>query len=248
MAAAGVILALLRRPGLPLCIRGVLRLRLEGRMVKNILSIGIPNGVESTMFHFGRLILTSMVAAMSTSAIVANAVGNVIGQFHIFAAQSIGLGMVTVVSRCVGAGDYAKARFYTRKLMKGMIWTQIAINALCLAVTPLVLWAYHLSPESGRLALILTALHAVMSMVLYPLAFGVCNTLRAAGDARYTMWVSSISMWVLRIFAGYVLGFPFRLGVVGLWSAQVILDWSARAICFGLQYRGRRWEEKALKG
>ena len=196
------------------------------------------------MFHFGRLIITSLAASMSTSAIVANAIGNTVGIFHIFAAQSIGLGMVTVCSQCVGTGDFEKVRFYTRQLMRSMFLAQLILNILQAAATPLILRLYHVSEEASRLALIVILLHGIFSVLLYPAAFGFCNTLRAAGDARYVMVVSTSTMWIGRIFGGWLLGIALGWGVVGIWFAQVVLDWLPRSILFVRRYRSSAWEKK----
>lgn len=246
VVSAVILLALLFRPEQALCIRGIFRMRPKLRLIRSILFIGIPGGVESTMFHFGRLMLTSIIAGMGTSAITANAIGNTVGVFHIFAAQSIGLGMVTIVSQCIGAGETEQARFYTRKLMRAMFVAQAAVNLLLGLAMPLILRGYRVTEETARLALMITLLHSVFSVLLYPPAFGLCNTLRAAGDARYVMLISSLTMWIGRIFAGYLLSVWCGWGIMGIWLAQAVLDWGFRAILFVARYRGSEWENKKL--
>lgn len=243
MAAAGIILGLLLRPDQDLHIRGLLRTRPDRQAMRDILAVGVPGGVENIMFHFGRLVITSIISGMSTAAIVANAIGNTLGIFHIFAAQSIGLGMVTVASQCVGAGSAAKTRLYTRKLMKAMFMAQAGVNLALALATPALLALYNVSAEATRLALIVSLLHGAFSVILYPPAFGYCNTLRAAGDARYVMVVSSATMWLGRILAGYLLGVSFGFGIVGVWMAQAVLDWGLRSVFFVSRYRKGGWEK-----
>ena len=67
------------------------------------------------MFHFGRLILFSLISTFGTASITANAIGNTMGNFHVFAGQAICMGLTTVVSQCVGAGAYDRARYYMKK-------------------------------------------------------------------------------------------------------------------------------------
>ena len=71
------------------------------------------------------------------------------------------------------------------------------------------------------------------------------NTLRAANDVSFCMWISIASMWVFRIGFSYILGRTFGMGVFGVWVAMTI-DWVFRSILFVIRYRGKRWEAKTV--
>ncbi len=231
---------------LPLHLRELRSYHFDGRMVKNILSIGVPSGVENGMFYFGRLILTSLISTFGTASIMANAMGNVIGNFHVFVGTAMGLGMTTVASRCVGAGDYAAARKYTRKLMGWCYALSGAVNALLLLAIPLILHLYRVEGETARLAAWVIGLHGVGTILLYPTSFPLSDTLRSAGDARYTMLVTMASMWLCRVGLGVVLGEYAGFGVLGVYMAHMV-DWTARSVCFLLRYRGKRWQHAAME-
>lgn len=87
-------------------------------VIKKILYIGIPSGVENSMFQLGKILLLSLISTFGTVQITANAVSNTIAGFEILPGAAIGLAMVTVISRCVGAGDNEQVKYYTKKLMK----------------------------------------------------------------------------------------------------------------------------------
>lgn len=74
-------------------------------MIKRILGIGAPYGLENGMFHFGRLLVLSLVATFGTTAIAANSVGGTIVTFQALPGMAIGMGLTVIISRCVGAGD-----------------------------------------------------------------------------------------------------------------------------------------------
>lgn len=244
--AAVAMLALLRKPELPLHLPKKFQFRHEKAIIRNILWLGVPNGIEGSMFQLGKVLLVSVVSGFGTAAVAANAIGNTIASFQILAPQSIGLGMVTVVSRCVGAGDFSAARTYTRKLMRWGYVSMLLTNLVILALLPLALWAYHLSPEATGYARVILLAHAVMGILIWPLSFQLPQTLRAAGDTRFTMLVSSASMWAFRVVLGVILAREFQLGVLGVWCAMFV-DWVVRSVAFILRYRGHRWETKALK-
>ena len=246
IAAAVLILVALRRPGLPLRLELPFSFRHERTMIRNILYVGVPNGIEGSMFQLGKILLLSVVSPFGTASVAANAVGNAVCAFQILAPQSIGLGMVTVVSRCVGAGDFEKARAYTRKLIRwgygALALTVVAIELLL----PVILWAYNLSAEATRYALMIITAHGLIGVALWVPSFQLPQTLRAAGDTRYTMTVSSLSMWAFRVVLGVWLARGLGFGLLGVWGAMFV-DWAFRALLFLLRYRSHRWEFSALQ-
>ncbi|MBR0283578.1 MAG: MATE family efflux transporter [Oscillibacter sp.] len=245
--AACVILFVLCNPKLPLHLSNIRSFSFRPRLMRNILYIGIPSGIENGMFQLGRLVLFSLISTFTTAAIVANAIGNTLGNFHLFAGQAVNLGLTPVVSQCVGAGEYDEARYYMRKLTKVCYALLIVINLLILAALPLIMRVYGVSPEAERLAIRVTVLHGVSSMILWTPSFLVPSFLRAAGDARYTMIVSMCSMWLCRVLFAYILGKYLGYGVEGVWFAHAILDWSTRSLIFFRRYRSGVWMEKAIR-
>ena len=104
---------------------------LTGQMVKKILSIGVPNGLENSMFQLGKIIVLSLVSTFGTYAIAANAVSNAIALFQILPGMAITLAITPVISRCVGAGDYEQAKYYNKKLM---LITYVSMTAMVLFI------------------------------------------------------------------------------------------------------------------
>ena len=165
--------------------------------------------------------------------------------FHCVAGNALGLGIVTVVSQCVGAGDYGKARFYTKKLMKAAyICMDLCVLAVYLLM-PLVLRLYNVSPEAESCARQIVWMHGFVGMLIWPLAFTLPQALRAAGDTRFTMVVSSVSMWTMRVGFGVLLGRFLGFGVLGIWMAMFV-DWLLRIAFFLPRFHGHKWETMAL--
>ena len=246
--AAVVILWRLSNPDLPLCLEGFRSFSFRPMLMRNILYIGIPSGVENGMFQLGRLVLYSLISTFSTAATTANAIGNTLGNFHCFAGQAVSLGSVTVISQCVGAQEFDEARRYMRKLSLLAYVLMAVVNVILLILLRPIMRIYSVSPEAERLAIIVSTLHGMSAIVLWVPSFLTASFLRAAGDARFTMLVSMLSMWLCRVFFAYVLGKGLGYGVVGVWFAHAILDWSVRSIVFTLRCRSGKWTEKAIPG
>ena len=245
--AAVVILAMLFDEKLTLHLSNVKGFRVNARLMKNIFYIGVPSGVENGMFHLGRLVLFSLISTFGTASIVANAIGNTIGNFNCFAGSAVNLGLAAVVSQCVGAGEYEQARGYLRKIIRWTYAVMAAVNALIAALLPLIMRVYDVSPEAERLAVIVSMIHTVSSVVLWLPAFMLPSFLRAAGDARFTMLASMTTMWLVRVLMAYVLGRYMGYGVVGVWFAHAVLDWIVRGAIFYLRYRSGKWRTMGIK-
>ena len=243
---SGVIITiLLAKPTLMLHLQRPFSFRLDFAMLKKIAHIGIPNGLENGMFQLGKIMVLSIITGFGTAAIAANAVSNIIATFQVLPGMSVGMAVITVCSRCIGAGDYDAARFYTRKIVKLVHILIICFSAVTLLALPGIMYLYNLSPEAAGFTKQIIWYHGICCMVFWPEAFTLANTLRAARDVRYCMILSIVSMWVFRICFSYILGVKMGLGVFGVWIAMTI-DWAVRAALFIVRYRGTKWQKEAI--
>ncbi|MDD6310546.1 MAG: MATE family efflux transporter [Firmicutes bacterium] len=216
------------------------------RLIKQILRIGIPNGVENGMFQLGKLMLLSFISSMGTASITANAVSNTIASIAIIPGMTIGLGVVAVISRCVGAGDYRQVTYYIKKLI---LWAYIVMgvtNGIGILIIPFMMNVYGLSPETAHLATVVLLINFISSIAIWPISFTFPNALRASGDVMYTMIVGVGSMWLFRIIGSILLAKFMGLGLVGIWIGMVI-DWIVRSICFIIRYCSGKWKHGAIK-
>ena len=243
--AAGMLLYLINRPRQPIhLLHG--QYKPDFSIIRRILYIGIPGGIENSLFQLGKIITMSVVSAFGTVQIAANAVANTFAGFGILPAKAINLAVITVIGHCVGAGDMEQVRFYTRKLMKWIYASLFILNVPVLIGIRYIIQIYHLEPETLDLACKLIILHNGLSLLFWPPSFSMPNVLRACNDVRFTMTVSVGSMACCRVLFSFVLGRWLGMGVVGVWWAMII-DWIARLLCFMYRYLKGTWQETALK-
>lgn len=219
--------------------------KLDFGMLKKIAYIGIPNGLENGMFQLGKIMVLSMITGFGTAAIAANAVSNIIATFQVLPGMSVGMAVITVCSRCVGAGDYEAARYYTRKILKLVHILIIVFSVTTLVALPGIMHLYNLSDTAMGYTKEIIWYHGICCMLFWPEAFTLPNTLRAASDVKFCMILSIISMWVFRIAFSYIIGVRMGMGVLGVWIAMTI-DWAVRAVLFIIRYRGKRWQHKSI--
>ena len=214
-------------------------------LLKKILYIGVPNGLENSMFQLGKILVLSIVTSFGTASIAANAVSNNVATFAVLPGMSVGFAILTVGAQCVGAGDYEQVRYYTKKLMKIVYVSLFAANILVVLAVPYIIKIYGLSAEASHYAHKILIYHSICAVTIWPLSFSLPNTLRAAADVTYTMILSIISMWIFRIGFSVVLGVYCHMGVFGVWVAMTI-DWLFRAVCFSIRYLRGKWKHAAL--
>lgn len=219
--------------------------KLDFGMLKKIAYIGIPNGLENGMFQLGKIMVLSMITGFGTAAIAANAVSNIIATFQVLPGMSVGMAVITVCSRCVGAGDYEAARYYTRKILKLVYILIIVFSVTTLVALPGIMHLYNLSDDAMTFTKQIIWYHGICCMLIWPEAFTLPNTLRAASDVKFCMILSIISMWVFRIAFSYIIAVRMGMGVLGVWIAMTI-DWAVRAVLFIIRYRGKRWQHKSI--
>ena len=245
MVAAIVITVLLCNQTRILHIERTLKIRFDGRMIRKILAIGVPNGLENSMFQLGKILVLSLVSTFGTYAIAANAVSNAIALFQILPGMAISLAITTVISQCVGANDYEQVRYYLKKLLAIIYVAMVGTVALIFLALPLILKAYNLSDQTAAAATNIIHFHGISAMIIWPLSFALPAAYHAAGDAKACMYTSIVSMWIFRIGFSYLVGKYMGLGVFGVWVAMVI-DWVVRAICFIIRYFNGKWKHGAI--
>ena len=215
-------------------------LSLNRQMAGRILYIAIPNGIENGLFQLGRVLVVSIISLFGTAQIAANAVANNLDSMGCIAGQAMNLAMITVVGRCMGAGEKEQAVYYTKKLWK---WTYImtfVTNFVLLATLPWILNIYTLSAEAYRYAFILVWIHNGFAVLMWPTSFTLSNALRAAVDVKFTMFVAIFSMCVFRLVFSVILGIYYDMGAIGVWIAMV-MDWIFRVIMHIWRFRSRKW-------
>lgn len=232
----------LRNPLQPISVRHYLKIRPDFSLIRRVLFIGIPSGIENSMFQFGKLAIQSTVSTLGTAAIAAQAMTNILESLNGIAAMGVGIGLMTVVGQCIGANRKDEAIYYIKKLS----WLAEAVIIVCclavLAVTKPITVIGGMEPESARLCFQMVVFITVTKPVSWVLSFIPAYGMRAAGDVKFSMITSCLSMWLCRVslcvFLCRVLGF----GPIAVWIGM-FADWSVRAIVFSWRFHSRKWLE-----
>ena len=203
---------------------------------------GVSNGVENGLFQAGKIILASLAASFGTSAITANAVCQTIASIQVIPGSAMQLAATTVVARCIGARDVEQARYYNRLLLLLSYGALAVCCGLLWALLPKILGMYHLSAATEELTTQMVLAHTLGAVLIWSLTFVLPASMRAAGDVRFAMIVSIVSMWVFRVMAAYLFANQLGFGALGVWIAM-LCDWLFRAIVFSVRWLSGRWKD-----
>ncbi len=110
-----VVIWQLRNPAEQIYVRNYFSIRPDWSLIKRVLFIGIPSGIENSMFQFGKLAIQSTVSTLGTVAIAAQAMTSILEALNGIAAMGVGIGLMTVVGQCIGAKRKDEAIYYIKK-------------------------------------------------------------------------------------------------------------------------------------
>lgn len=213
----------------------------DRKRIKMILGIAVPNAVESGIFQFVKVALSSVVALFGTYQIAANGIAQSLWSMSALVCVTMGPVFITVIGQCMGAGKIQEAEYFFKKLLKITVCFAVLWNLLIVIVTPAIMQIYQVSEETRRLTMLLVLIHNVFNSFAYPFADPLGKGLRAAGDIKFTTAISIFTTVAIRLLFSALFSLVFQSGVLGITWAMC-LDWTVRAIIFWMRFRRGKWK------
>lgn len=217
----------------------------NSEMLKRILRIAIPNGVESGIFQLVKVALSSVVALFGTYQIAANGIAQSIWSVAALVGMSMGPVFITVIGQAIGSKDIEQAHYYFRKLTKATVIFSVVWNILIFICTLFIVDFFSVAEETKHLIILLVLIHNIFNTLAFPFADPLSKGLRAAGDVNYTTTVSLFTTIVIRLIFSVIFGIVLNQGVIGI-AYAMCLDWTIRAILLYRRYKSDKWTEFKL--
>lgn len=247
VVSAVALMALLRNRDLPVFIREYGKIRVNRSLIGMVLRVGVPTGIENSMFQLGKLVVQSTVSVLGTTAMAAHAMTHTLDIVQIMPSQAIGIGLLTVAGQCMGAGRVDEAKRYTKLFCIISEATLTVMSVIVLGLTPMITRIAGMTPESATMTIHLVTLVSIVKFFTWALAFTLPNGMRAAGDVKFSASVSALSMWIFRVGGSLVLCRVLRVGLIGVWIAW-FADWVCRDIVYLARYHSGAWMKKKVIG
>lgn len=212
------------------------------KLLRQMLRIAVPNGLESGIFQLVKVGLSSVVALFGTYQIAANGIAQSIWSMASLVSVTMGPVFITVIGQRMGAGDIPEAEYYFKKLMKITLAFSVIWNALVFAATPILMSFYSAAEETKHLVILLVLVHNIFSAIAFPFADPLGKGLRATGDVKFTTIVSLGTTIGGRLIFSTLFGIALHLGVMGI-AYAMCLDWVIRGIVFWHRFRQNKWKQ-----
>jgi len=231
--------------GLLLKGRSGIRLKLAGlrpdtEMIRRILRVGLPSGVEQLFFRSGHMVFARILAELGTVSYAANQVAMNGWSLSFMPGFGFALAATTLVGQSLGAEDPegAQQRGYTAYRLAAALMGSVGI--LFLLFPAQIVGFFTNDPEIieiGTMPLRMVGLiqPVLAATMVFP------GGLRGAGDTRFPMIVTGSSIWLVRLPLAYLLAIVLDWGLTGAWAA-LALDLSMRGLINFLRFRGGRWK------
>jgi putative MATE family efflux protein len=221
------------------------KVKFNWECLKKIFAISLPNAIENSVFQFGKIAVQSLVASLGVASIAANVVVGNLCTFANLPGVAISLASTTIIGQCLGAGEKQQAKHYTKILLTISIISISCFSFILILIRNPVIKLYNLSSNAASLSSNVSFVVLIMTAILWSFAFATPNILRSAGDVKYTLLWSLVSLFVFRISGAYIFTQVLNYGLMGIWLAMII-DWICRSTCYLTRLKGNTWLSKQV--
>jgi len=218
-------------------------------IIKDILNIGVPSGIQGFFRHFGNVILIKLVTAtqLGTLGAATFAIGMQTEMFALQPVLGINVAGTSLIGQEVGRWQVSKA------FRNGNVLIILGILTMCVFILPIIFWPEQIillfEPSANESVLTSTKSYFSTNIIILPIyaiAIVVTGTMRGAGNTRPAMISSILGRNILTIFFAWYLAFPMGMDFYGIWIGMVIGKLFDCLYMFIAWYR-RKWLLVALK-
>ncbi|ATB37033.1 MATE family efflux transporter [Cystobacter fuscus] len=211
---------------------------------RKLLKVGVPAGIEQFTYQSCQTVFLYYVTFLGPTAIASRQYAMAISQYIFLFSLAIGTGTAILVGRMVGAHRPDEAYRRALESLKWAVTITVLVDLLVILLRQPVVGLFTANADilqlTSRVLLLSLLLESGRSFNLV-----LVNSLRAAGDAQFAVYIAFVSMVCMSLPLGYLLVFKLQLGLPGIWLAIAADEWT-RGIIFWFRWRSRAWEKKSL--
>ena len=227
--SAALVLTVLARSGED-CIRLRLReLRVDARILRQIIRIGVPSAIQVAVTSFSNVFVQSYINFFGLNCMSGWTTYSKLDQFIILPVQSLGLAATTFVGQNLGTGQVARAKEGTRAAFFLSVGITVFISALAILFAPALVAFFNNEPE-------VVAYGTLFLRCMCPCYVFICvnqiysGSLRGAGISQPPTYIMLISFVAFRQIYLYIMAnfisntiLPIAMGYPAGWLVCSIL-------------------------
>jgi len=216
--------------------------RFNREIFKQSIRIGLPTGFQHTFVSLGMMALMTIVNTFGTNVIAAYSVAGRIDSLAILPAMNFSAALATYVGQNLGAQKIERVRsgLIAAIFMSSIV--SIAVTLLIVILKSTLIKMFTSDPEVIRIGA--EYLVIVSSFyLLFTVMFKINGVLRGAGATLIPMFITLLSLWVIRIpFAWFL---SERIGEAGIWWSAPS-GWLVGLVLSYIYYLSGKWKSKVV--
>ena len=214
------------------------------KIVKNILSIGLPTAGENLAWNVGQLMIVAMVNTMGTTIIASRTYLMLISSFTMTLSIALGQGTAIQVGHLVGAGEIKEVYHKCLKSLKiAFIFAFVTTSLVFLFRNP-IMSIFTTNPDILKASL---KIFPLMILVEMGRVFNIViiNSLHAAGDIKFPMFMGITCVFTVAVLFSYLFGISLGWGLAGIWLANAMDEW-IRGLAMYFRWKSKKWQNKSF--
>ena len=214
------------------------------KIVKNILSIGLPTAGENLAWNVGQLMIVAMVNTMGTTIIASRTYLMLISSFTMTLSIALGQGTAIQVGHLVGAGEIKEVYHKCLKSLKiAFIFAFVTTSLVFLFRKP-IMSIFTTNPDILKASLKIFPLMILLEMGRV-LNIVIINSLHAAGDIKFPMFMGITCVFSVAVLFSYLFGISLGWGLAGIWLANAMDEW-IRGLAMYFRWKSKKWQNKSF--
>jgi len=214
------------------------------KIVKNILSIGLPTAGENLAWNVGQLMIVAMVNTMGTTIIASRTYLMLISSFTMTLSIALGQGTAIQVGHLVGAGEIKEVYHKCLKSLKiALIFAFVTTSLVFLFRNP-IMSIFTTNPDILKASLKIFPLMILLEMGRV-FNIVIINSLHAAGDIKFPMFMGITCVFTVAVLFSYLFGISLGWGLAGIWLANAMDEW-IRGLAMYFRWKSKKWQNKSF--
>ena len=214
------------------------------KIVKNILSIGLPTAGENLAWNVGQLMIVAMVNTMGTTIIASRTYLMLISSFTMTLSIALGQGTAIQVGHLVGAGEIKEVYHKCLKSLKiAFIFAFVTTSSVFLFRKP-IMSIFTTNPDILKASLKIFPLMILLEMGRV-FNIVIINSLHAAGDIKFPMFMGITCVFTVAVLFSYLFGISLGWGLAGIWLANAMDEW-IRGLAMYFRWKSKKWQNKSF--
>jgi putative MATE family efflux protein len=213
-------------------------------ILKSIVKIGGPSAGETLSYNISQIVVTAIITIIGTYALTARVYVYNLMAYIMLCGLAVAQATQIIVGHMIGAGMKEEAYKTCLRNLKLAALVSCGVAMIFAVFGKVFLGLFTDNAEiikvGGTLFLITIVLEPGRTFNLV-----IGSSLKAAGDATYTMVAGLFSMWLVLVGMSYVLGIVLNLGLIGVWIAFAADEW-IRGLLMLLRWNSRAWEKHSI--